>query len=341
MAMPSTIARPATDTNYSSGPRSGSPTKNAPSAPQLAQGFVAGDPIPVDWLNYILENYGSALSAMALGIFGQGTDGAQVIGAGTTTLTDDMHATTIVVQNGGILAENGFRIFATTSITVDVGGIISCDGLPGSNAAAGVGGAAGASRAAGTTAATRAGGAGGNTANNGANATAATTSLGGPGNAGGTSATQSGGTGGTATAPTAAQGRINTGGGRLGHILQAIMARALDGTLFDGGGGGGGGAGGAGGGGGGGGAGGGVLFLAAPTITNNGTIRARGGAGADGAVNGGGGSGGGGGAIIRLHRHPLAGAGSWSIAGGVGGAGPGTGNDGNPGDDGDIYDYVV
>lgn len=320
MAMPSRIARPASDTNFSSGPASGSPTKVQPSSAVEAQGLVPAQTLHAGHVNYYLENHASALLAMALGVFGNGTQGAIVIAAGTTTLTADMHATTLVVQAGGVLQTNGFRVFATESITVDVGGIISCDGNAGGAAAGG--GAAGAARAAGTLGAISVGVAGGAGGLDGAPGATLANALGGDGGDGGdATGTETGGAGGSATSPTAANGRYSTASveGRVGHLLQALQGRALDGTAFVGGAPGGSGASG----GGGSGSPGGVMLLASPEIENNGTIRCLGGAGGAGTGAGSGGGGGGGGACLRIHRHGITGSGTWSFAGGAGGAASG------------------
>jgi hypothetical protein len=285
-----------------------------------------------EWLAQIREWLRYAADEIGLALFGNGTDGATTI-AGTTTLSDDLHATTLVVQSGGVLRTNGFRVFATESITVDAGGIIECDGSPGGNAA-GAGGAPGAARAAGTLGAISIGAAGGGPGLDGINGANMTTALGGTGGAGGdATGTELGGAAGTVTRPTAAQGRYGTTNlpQLVGHLLQAFQGRALDGAQFVGGSPGGSGAAD----GGGSGSAGGVMLLASPLITNEGTIRALGGDGGDGNGAGSGGGGGGGGAILRLIRQALAGAGVWSVDGGVGGAASGgtslPGLDGNPG----------
>jgi len=300
------------------------------------------------WLALAREHIEYRYRTPVVTLFGHGMDFAVTIGAGVTTLTADMHAETLVVQSGGELRTNGYRVFARTSITVDVGGIISCDGNPGGLPSGATAGTAGAARAAGTLAATVAGGPGGAVGVAGVQGPGVTYALGREGGDGGTRSGNAGGTGGIVVAPTVANGGSATvplAGGqamnRLGHLLQAINGRALDGTLFTGGAGGGGGGGDAATqGGGGGGAGGGVMSLWAPMIANNGIIRAVGGNGAAPA-SGGGGGGGGGGAIIRGAVYgSITGSGTWSVAGGTGGTSGGNPSGAN-GTAGHFYTYEV
>lgn len=358
--MPRNSTRPpawATDGNYVAPGESWNATARrvvAGLAAFAAAGLIPEGPTEAQSFNEWLAEMAEFVREPYPAMFGNATDGATVI-SGTTTLTDDLHATTLVVQNGGILHTNGFRVFAQTSITVDVGGVIDCDGSDGGDGSAvgPTGGAAGAARAAGTLGAIGVGRVGGAGASNGLVGADATTGLGGDGGAGGDTNTNTGGAAGSSVAPTAAQGRHGSGftpgadaTPRLGHVLQAIAGRALDGTLFTGGAPGGSGAGinpaGAGGGSG---SGGGVMLLCSPTITNNGTIRAEGGDGGDGiagVAGGGGGGGGGGGAIIRITRDALAGSGTWSVAGGAPGGSTGAfSSPGIVGTAGQLYSYLI
>ena len=66
--------------------------------------------------------FGSAIT------WGDGSDGDVVIGAGTTTLARDMFYNSLIVQNGGILKPQGFRIFVKTATQVDAGGSINDNG---------------------------------------------------------------------------------------------------------------------------------------------------------------------------------------------------------------------
>lgn len=330
--MPRNSTRPpawATDGNYAAPGESWNATARRVAtalAAFAAAGLVPELPTPAQSMNEWLAQVAEFVRDPYPDLFGRGSDGAVVV-AGTTTLTRDMHADTIVVQNGGIIHTNGFRVFARTSITTDVGGVIACDGLPGASGAAG--GAGGAARAAGTLAATVAGGAGGAAggSNNGAQGNDQAAGLGGDGGAGGDSTgAGTGGVQGDVTSPTAAQGDP-TGTEVLGHVIEAIRGRLLDGTLWAGGASGGGGAGEVLQAGGGGGSPGGAMLLVAPLITNNGTIRALGGNGGVHVGAGGGGGSGGGGVIVRIIRDALAGTGTWSVAGGT----PGTSTVGDPG----------
>lgn len=230
-------------------------------------------------------------------IFGDSSDGALIFDGSTTilgiapsanayTLTRDIYASTMTVNNGITINCAGFRIFARTSLTNN--GNINHDGTSASGTIAGVG-------TAGTLSGGGTGGAGRTTSGNGtASAGLITHSLGGNGATGGGDGASA--TGGAGTAVTAA---ITSDGSPHSGQYQAISGRTLSSaTLFNGGSGGGGGAltilsgsptSGAGG------SGGGALTIAAQTITNNGTISCNGGAGSSAALNGGTGNGGAGG----------------------------------------------
>lgn len=273
------------------------------------------------WINYLATED----AGIARDIYGDGSDGTVVIGAGTTTLARDMYYDSLTIQAGGELAANGYRIFVRGTLTTDVGGVLSCDGNNGGNGTTGSV-AGGAIRSQGTLAATNVGGAGGDenpatAGGNGGNSSPGLGGLGGAGAAGFGGALA--GSPGTMVPPTA------NNGGTPRSVFQAVLGRDLQSSHLEGGSGGGGGGGGssAGDGGGSGGAGGGTMVLVARRIINNGTIRARGGNGGNGGIAaqfGGGGGGGGGGLIIVITRLGISGSGSLSVAGGTGGTG-GTG----------------
>lgn len=265
-----------------------------------------------EWLARIAELVNLLRGEAGTAIFGDGSDGDVVLGAGTTTLTRDMYYADLTVPNGATLATAGYRVFVAGTLTVGATGVIDNSGQAASGATQGLG------TTAGTCGAGFQGGAGRvSSAGVGNAATGATTALGGAGGAGGAGGVNAGGAAGAATAPTA-----TNGGWR--H-LAAALGRTADGTLWSGGGGGGGGGsdnGAANSGGGGGG--GGVMIIWARIVSNAGTIRANGGAGGNAAagVNLGGGGGGGGGAVFIVHREAEGGTlGTVTASGGAGGTG--------------------
>jgi hypothetical protein len=79
-----------------------------------------------------------------------------------------------------------------------------------------------------------------------------------------------------------------------------------------------------------------MVRLRAPHIINNGTIRARGENGQDGTGSNANGGGGGGGGRIIIYGKLLV-TGTLDVSGGLGGAGIGTGVSGEPGEDGTIH----
>lgn len=263
--------------------------------------------------------------------YGDGSDGAVTYnGGGTTTLSDDVHATTLTVTNNTNLQVNGFRIFAQTSVTVDSGSSIHSNGSDASGWFRGAGAISSGPLISATN--------GGNGFNSAppVNGGSRDPSLGGSGGDGGNgygSGTNNGASGGTATAPVVAQGSVRAG---LQALNSWMISRGTVEALRPGCGGGGGNANGdepSGALGGGGGGGGGYLIIAAKTLTNNGTISANGGNGGN-ASNGGGGGGGGGGVVVtiaetRSGSAPTASAGS-------GGSGAGGGDNGDAGSAGTV-----
>jgi len=260
----------ATDTNFASGPRLGSPTKNTSlSTAAAAQGQVAGLSYNADNDNQVLNNFYQWLDYLrtdaSSGKFGDGSDGAATITGGTTTLTRDMYYTSLAVSSTGILITNGFRIFATEFVETQAGGVIHNDGADGEDdaqsALGGVGAAAG-SLGAGFDGATAPGG-----QIAGVAGTAATDSAGAAGGDGGDgedsgTTTRAGGAGGTATEPTATAGGFRHTQAAFGTIHAATEALLRGGA--------GGGSGGSEGGGGGGG--GGVISIWTPELVVNGEI---------------------------------------------------------------------
>lgn len=261
------------------------------------------------------------ISSGVLADWGDGSDGAVTLGAGTTTLTKTMNYTTLTVPSGATLNTAGFGIYASTSVTVASGGIVQNSGTnasgvsPGS-AAPGVRFGNGSNGGLGTTAAGNSG-------------STATLGAGGQGGAGGAGTSGAGGAGGGL-----AGGVTSDTGGYL-TIWSREFGQGVPGFLYRGGSGGGGGGGNGVQTGGGGGGGGGWLVIKAPSITVAGTVRANGGDGAAGLTSNCGGGGGGGGGIVSLIYLTLTQSGTVQAAGGTKGATGGgsgvAGSDGNAG----------
>lgn len=347
--MPAETTEPqwADDATFSSGVRSGQPTKNEPI--DLAQGLVAGNTIPVDHINFALNKMIAWLADAGRGVYGDGADGVVTITGGTTTLTRDMYYETLTITGTGVLDTAGYRVFVRGLLTIQAGGVIRRNGNAGAQPANNVtGGAGGAALAVGSIGGSTAGGAGGNSSAAGTSGTGAAQGVGGNGGAGGASndagvdASEAGGGGGTSST----SGGLGANGCRdLGAARGYIITGAGATVIWQGGAGGGGGGGGDSGTGGGGGSGGGVVIVFAYRIANAGMIEARGGAGGqaftgpDAAGNGGGGGGGGG--LIYLVSRAYTGAGTISVAGGAGGAGHLAGAAGTAGSVGTIIQLTA
>lgn len=255
-----------------------------------------------DWVPLIMRD-----------LFGDGTDGDIVIGAGTTTLAREMFYNNLTVQNTAILAAANFRIWVRDTLTIDVGGLLQSNGT---TAPANLGIAAHTARCGMET-----GGASANSSNgaggNGSNATMTFTGYNPSGGAGGAGNGGAGGNGGVATTvalPSTAAGQVrNVMAGMTGQHLRNPSHALQPGC----GGGGGGGSGAAPGGGGGQGAG--ALIVNARNVVNNGAIECRGGGGGVGTVANSGGGGGGGGGVAVVTAHYRAGT-APDVTGGPGGA---------------------
>lgn len=327
----------ATDTNFASGPYSGSPTKVEPTSGQAAQGHVPGSRFRSGFVNRLLHRICTWLADTNRSYYGDGSDGTVVLGAGTTTLTRDMYYENLTLGATSVLATGGFKIFVRNLCTIPVGAVVRHNGAPGLvGVDANTGGVAGAGATGGTMGAGFNGGAGGSDAN-GANGTNASASLGGAGGAGGNSNdTGNGGTGGTTTLASITVG--------FRHLAVA-MGYSDAGVQWRGGAGGAGGGGGDTGSGGGGGGGGGCLFLAAYRLVLEGEIEALGGDGGDGFTGpdalGNGGGGGGGGGVIWLVTRGRSGSGTVLAAGGEGGVGHLVGENGDPGSTGTVVELAA
>jgi hypothetical protein len=284
-----------------------------------------------------LQDWLIGVSRMA---FGDGSDGGLIFdGAGPVlglvpvanvyTLTRDIFAQNLTVNNGVTIKSAGFRVFCRGTLTTLGTGAITADG---NNAAVAVGGAA---LPSGTLLGTSGGGGNGGASGAGAAGSNTTNSLGGAGGAGGAGGITAGGAGGTATAPAAALGspRMMTPG-MLGYILGlAGGAPTLTGLRGGAGGGGGGnataglGTPGAGGGPGG------VLAIAARilNLASANALRAKGGNGSNATAGGGsngGGAGAGGGLVIIsyvMNKTGVVFSAATNCPGGTAGAGAGAG----------------
>ena len=297
-----------------------------------------------------------------LGLFGDGSDGAVHLTAGTTTLTRDQFYDTLTMDDGAIIVTNGYRICIKTALVgpstnTSGGAIIRNNGADGTNASGitpGVGATAvnintGTICPGSNTTAGNGGSQGSNGSAGGVWGTSArwpNNFAPGAGGAGGNgSSGLTGGAAGGATAGTAQQG------------TNRALRNALDGVIsigngaapiaVAGGGNAGGGAGSAaaaGAAGGGGGSGAGYVSLAAKTITNpsNVTLQANGGKGGNGVTatgsSGGGGGGGGGFTFCVVSYGSLP---AMSVTGGAGGTGGSGAQNGVNGGDGQKWGYVL
>lgn len=295
--------------------------------------------------------------------YGYRGNGTLTIAAETVTLLEDLYAERLEIGTDGSLNTNGFRVFCSEYLKMTDNALIYNLGTQGVTASAGGGGGLGggsfallgngfpggngANRSAPTTDASRGGG-----SDNAIN-TVLLPSLGGAGGAGGFGPTQAAGAGGLAQWDRGILGNprqlsialhgVAPGFKNL-YVASFDNETNVPGTVqvWGGGGGGGGGSSDTTTRGGGGGGGGGVVYIAAPTITMEGTsiIDVSGGDGGDGFVGfatSGGGGGGGGVVIIHCDRLEMAGGGTQILVpGGAPGIGQGGQPDGIVGSDGRI-----
>lgn len=272
------------------------------------------------------------------GLYGDAVDGNVTIVSGTTTLTRTMYYGDLTIDVGGILECDGYVIYVRGTLTNN--GTIRRLAAAGNhgNVSSGSGGTT-------TTASTRPlgnaanGGTGGiQSGAAGTNASQGVRSTAADGGAGGASnqASYVAGAGGTVAAMSATNGDVR-------DSISASRGVTISGNGVDtiyGGAGGGGGAGAAASGdgsGGGGGAGGLVMVIVARVIINtSGAIEAKGGAGGNGTgILGAGGGGGGGGGTVFLVSESFTGTAA-SVIGGIAGSGTGTGVAGSNGAAGNV-----
>lgn len=278
------------------------------------------------------------------GIFGNASDGALTFDGSTTilgmvpstsiyTMTRDIQASSITVNNGVTIKTASFRIFCQGTVTINSTGIISNAG----NAAAGSTAGAGLPNA--VFVGGRAGGGGGS-------------GVSGPGgNGNGSNWGIAGGAGGAGTSGTAGTGgaAANSSTTATSNVLVTPFPVTAGEAAFGGSnqplgwgaGGGGGGSDASSNAGGGGGGGGGIVAILAWAVANNGTITVGGGAGALAAAGNAGGGGGGAGGLIVAYTLMAWTAGTLTVAGGALGAGHGTGANGVAGGTGMSLNVVL
>lgn len=326
--------------NWTVGPSTGSPTRIEPTDSERSNGLVAGQAIPAELVNHVLNALDSAN-----GYFRRESLTTDRTIAGSETLNNDLYVDVLTVPAGTTLDTDGWRIFADTVI-VEATGVIHNDGNAGGNVAPGNspddGGLGGGENYLGGGGTGATGAVAANTAGN--QATAVTGRAGGAGGAGGgTGLGEAGGAAQTATTIPLAAGEWRV----YPHaVVQRIFE--LSGTIRPIRGGVGGSSGacdGAGGGqaGGGGGGGGGIVVICCRRLANAGTIRAHGGAGGPGFTTvgnaHGGGGGGGGGVVVLAYREGT--VGTVTVTGGAAGAAGGSGVAGSAGDDGSITELRI
>ena len=277
-----------------------------------------------------------------LGLFGTGNDSSLIFDGTTTiiglvpssntyTLTRDIHATSITINNGVTVKTGNNRIFCRGTITNN--GTMTNNG---NNASGSTAGAVNVSSSFGGG---RAGGAGG-TGTNGAGVAGTASIIGGAGGAGGAGTSGAAGAGGT-TAITAANAQNNVFQTPIPALQGYVILSLSSGPLEFGAGGGGGGSDSSGNAGGGGGGGAGVIGFFAYAVVNNGTISAVGGNGGNAVGGNAGGGGGGAGGAILVYTLSAWTAGTANVTGGTAGNGAGTGSNGNAGGSGLVLNVVL
>lgn len=108
----------ASDTNYASGPANGTPSKVNPGVGRFAQGWVPGNTLPAQHLNFHLAAVTTALADIISKVSGKALDGA---GGGSYTLT----APLIFLAGSDLRINNTLEVLTTGSIDVNPGGNVT------------------------------------------------------------------------------------------------------------------------------------------------------------------------------------------------------------------------
>jgi hypothetical protein len=330
---PSGLTGATAASRYVGGTASGAPTSGT-----FATGDFVIDQSGLIWICTAAGSPGTWTLAApgALGVFGDGSDGAVTFDGSTTvlglvpsgskyTMTRDIQCTAVTINNAVTIQPHGYRIFCRGTVTNN--GTIRDDGINASSAT----GAA--STGSGTLASGRSGGTGATT--NGGNAP---NSCMGTAGSGGTGASGTAGTGAVSIGATAAISAATRTPYPLltGQVLIAASAAMF---AIAGGGGGGGDTSNSGGGGG---SGGGAIGIIAYAVNNgSGTISCIGGNGFTPAAGNCGGGGGGSGGFIFIYTLAAWTAGSTAVTGGTHGSGVGTGGNGVDGTAGLVLNVVL
>lgn len=298
--------------------------------------------------SHSLTNVGSQAVTLPWmsGYFGDGSDGSLTYDGTTTilgmapssnvyTLTRDIFATNLTINNGVTIKPAGYRFFCQGTFTNN--GTVNGAGATGLAS-----GSATASTGAGTLGAGRAGSSGqtttGNAGTQGGPGTGSTSGAGGNGNTGGTNA------GGVAVQPaTSATSQFRAGPAAvLSGLVQFGQSSTTNPTVLGGGSSGGGGGGDGANKGGGGGGGGAAIVIFAWAIVNNGSFISTGGNGGSPATGICGGGGGGCGGLVLGYSLSAWTAGTITLTGGTGGTHIGSGGtDGGNGSAGNSLNVVV
>jgi hypothetical protein len=339
--------------------------RSTPSSDKIDEGWTFGeDPSSAlfnflghyagEWAEWCNATAADDLDDIGSAFFGDGSAGPIIVGPGTTTLTEDLLATDITVQSGGILEPNGYRIFAIGTVDIQAGGSVVANGANGSNGVSMTDAPGGTAIPSGSILSGHAGAAGrGGFTGAGIAATAhgaGTYGLGGVGGAGGQTGSFAGGAAGTlSTSATSANSRFlyRRASHSINGLALALVAGTITSTRARGGTGGGGGAvngidssGGAGG------ASGGLIIITARRIVLAGEIQAIGGNGGNassffGSIAAGGGGGGGGGAVLLNTRRLIGSTADIYVDGGFPGNGVHAGSIGDAGSDGLVQVLTV
>lgn len=119
----------ASDTNYSSGPNSGTPTKVDPGSGRFAAGWVPGDTLPAQHLNYHLNAVTTALADIISKVSNKALDGA---GGGSYTPTAPINflgAQSVNFHTASVDSTGTFTVVPGGKIDVISGGAIELNAI--------------------------------------------------------------------------------------------------------------------------------------------------------------------------------------------------------------------